>query len=83
MELNLSELFLWVWCIATTTLAVVYRQLYKKFDRMNDAKSVLIAEIVFGDVIPHDTGNGISVENDDFKMFFQKRKQGNQNATTN
>jgi len=77
MELSISEVFLWLWCIATTTLAVVYRQLYKKFDTMNDAKSVLIAEIVFGDVIPQDTGNGISVENDDFKMFFQKRKKEN------
>jgi hypothetical protein len=71
--MSIAEVFLMLWAVLATVLAVVLQGLLKRAVAHHKAVSFLLAEVATGEVKAKDAGNGfISVENDDLRMTFKK-----------
>lgn len=71
--MSIAEVFLMLWAIVATVLAVISHSLFKRAVMHGKAISVLIAEVATGEVKPKDGGDGyITVENDDIRMSFKR-----------
>ena len=71
--MSVAEVFLMLWAVLATVLAVVLQSLLKRAVIHGKAISFLLAEVATGEVKAKDAGNGfISVENDDLRMTFKK-----------
>lgn len=71
--MSIAEVFLMLWAIVATVLAVISHNMFKRAVMHGKAISVLIAEVSLGEVKPKDDGDGfISVENEDIRMSFKK-----------
>lgn len=74
--MNMSEIFLWVWAVGATTLAVMYREASRKFRHAHKNTSILLAEVVTGEVKPVKKDGYWVVENEDMKLAFKKLNKG-------
>jgi len=71
--MSIAEVFLMLWAIVATVLAVISHSLFKRAVMHGKAISVLIAEVATGEVKPQEESNGyITVENDDIRMSFKR-----------
>lgn len=71
--MSIAEVFLMLWAVLATVLAVILQTLLKRAVAHHKAVSFLLAEVATGEVKAKDAGNGfISVENDDLRMTFKK-----------
>jgi hypothetical protein len=71
--MSIAEVFLMLWAVLATVLAVVLQSLLKRAVIHGKAISFLLAEVATGEVKAKDAGNGfISVENEDLRMTFKR-----------
>ena len=75
MDLSIAEVFLLAWAIFATVVAGYSWSRLKFYFMHGRAVSVLLAEVVNGDVKPYTRADGFTVvENDDLKMSFKKKE---------
>ena len=67
-----SEMFLLGWACVATVLAVVYREIGRRSHIRMLSTSVLLAEVVTGEVKATNKNGVWTVENDDTKLSFRK-----------
>jgi hypothetical protein len=76
--MSMAEIFLLVWAGVATTLAVLYRNGGKNLFTAHRHLSVLLAEVVTGEVVPTKDSNGVwTVENEDMCMQFKTKEVAN------
>ena len=76
--MSMAEIFLLVWAGLATTLAVLYRNGGKNLFTAHRHLSVLLAEVVTGEVVPTKEADDVgTVENEDMRMQFKAKKRGN------
>jgi hypothetical protein len=74
--MSMAEIFLLVWACVATTLAVMYRNGGKNLFTAHKHLSVLLAEVVTGEVVPTKDANDVwTVENEDMCMQFKTREK--------
>ena len=71
--MSIAEVFLMLWAVLATVLAVVLQTLLKRAVANHKAVSFLLAEVATGDVKVKEVGDGfLSVENEDLRMTFKR-----------
>jgi len=71
--MSVAEVFLMLWAVLATVLAVVLQSLLKRAVIHGKAISFLLAEVATGEVKVKEVGDGfISVENEDLRMTFRR-----------
>lgn len=74
--MSMAEIFLMVWAGVATTLAVMYRNGGKNLFTAHRHLSVLLAEVVTGEVVPTKDADDVwTVENEDMCMQFKTREK--------
>jgi hypothetical protein len=71
--MEVSEMFLLGWAITATILAVIYKEVSRRANNRLVSTSVLLAEVVMGDVKPINKGDVWTVENEYTRLSFKKK----------
>lgn len=74
--MSYAELFLMTWAGIATVFAIMFRDGFKKAVRAHKETSILLAEVVMGDVKPYQKAGLWVVENDAIRMSFRKKEDG-------
>jgi hypothetical protein len=71
--MSIAEVFLMLWAVVATVLAVVLQSLLKRAVIHGKAISFLLAEVVTGEVKVKEIADGfLTVENEDLRMTFKR-----------
>jgi hypothetical protein len=70
-----AEVFLIVWAVVATLLAVYYQQKHKQVEMKYDNTGNLLCDVVVGDVKPRKNNEGFwVVENSHTRIVFKRRE---------